>query len=382
MRTEPVREEARLREIEPAWRALVARAAEANPLYEPAMALPALNHLAGRQALVWLLVWAGAATRGERLIGLFPLAAERPFAAPWPRAWSLWHHRLGFLTTPLVDREFAAEACAGLAEWLLSAEAGARLFLQPFAGAGGPVDRALRAAFAARGCRIAAFDERTRAALACMPPAAGAGGRQDHGRHRTLRRLRRRLAGRGELAFTVVDRPPELPAAAHDFLALERAGWKGRRGTALDQSDRQRAFFLAAVDAWARTGACRIARLRLGGETIASLVLIVSGTHAWTWKIAHDERYAHCSPGALLMADLTARLLAEREFHLVDSCAPPDYPMVDRLWNGRFALADLFVDLRPKPASAAALVALERARRAAMRPLRRTVRRARAVTRR
>ena len=58
--------------------------------------------------------------------------------------------------------------------------------------------------------------------------------------------------------------PPPWPPRCRDFLALEAKGWKGAAGTALVQAPELRRFAEAAVDALARQGQARVARLLLG----------------------------------------------------------------------------------------------------------------------
>lgn len=365
LRLEEVRDAARLEAIAPAWRGLVAAAAEANPLFEPEMALPALRHLAPPRGFLWLAVWRDEAA-GAQLVGLFPLVPRRTFAGLPVPGLVMWHHVLGFMTTPPVKRDCLDEVCAAFAGWLASRR-GTRIFAQPMAVTGGPVDQALRRALLRRGARLAPFEPRSRAALASPLPGDVYLQCDGRARLRTYRRLHRRLAERGDLVFSVTGTDGDLESAAADFLTLEQAGWKGRRGTAMVQSAGQRAFFREAVAAWARIGACRIPRLVLDGTTVASLVLITSGARAWTWKIAHDERFAHFSPGVLLMIEVTRHLCDGGEFAFVDSCAPAGYPMIDRIWRERTEITDLVFDLRPGALSTPALFAAERARRLARR---------------
>ena len=62
------------------------------------------------------------------------------------------------------------------------------------------------------------------------------------------------------------------------------------------------------------------------------------------------------------------RLRDDTAIKLVDSCAVADHPMIDQLWSGRIAMADLLVPLAGRPAMAIA-IAGERLRRAVKRPL-------------
>ena len=55
-------------------------------------------------------------------------------------------------------------------------------------------------------------------------------------RHKEFKRLRRRLAEAGPVAFEIARSPGTVTAALQDFLALEAKGWKGAAGTALIQN--------------------------------------------------------------------------------------------------------------------------------------------------
>ena len=96
--------------------------------------------------------------------------------------------------------------------------------------------------------------------------------------------------------------------------------------------------------------------------------MLYSGDYGWFWKIAYDEEFARFSPGVQIALDLTDVLEADRNLELVDSCAVADHPMIDHLWAGRINMADWLVPL-DSPASFAVAAASERARRAALVPL-------------
>jgi hypothetical protein len=160
-------------------------------------------------------------------------------------------------------------------------------------------------------------------------------------RHKEFKRLRRRLAEAGRVAFEVARSPAAVTEALQDFLTLEAKGWKGAAGTALMQSPQLRRFAETAVDALARQGQGRVARLLLGSRPIACIVTLQSAGGVWCWKIAYDESLARFSPGVQAMMELTDALLADDTVAFADSCAAPDHPMIDHLWRERLAMAEL-----------------------------------------
>jgi hypothetical protein len=112
----------------------------------------------------------------------------------------------------------------------------------------------------------------------------------------------------------------------------------------------------------------RIDRMRFDDRTIAATITLYSGDYAWFWKIAYEEEFARFSPGVQIALDLTDVLEADRNLALVDSCAVADHPMIDHMWAGRINMADWLVPL-DSPASFAVAAASERARRAALAPI-------------
>ena len=158
-------------------------------------------------------------------------------------------------------------------------------------------------------------------------------------RHKEFNRLRRRLAEAGPVTFELARSPATVALALQGSLALEAKGWKGAAGTALVQDPELRRFAETAVDALARRGQARVARLLLGSQPIACIVTLQSAGGAWCWKIAYDESLARFSPGVQAMMELTEALLADEAVAFADSCATPDHPMIDHLWRDRLAMA-------------------------------------------
>lgn len=358
VRVEAVADPKRLEALVPQWRDLVRKAAVANVLYSPEMGLAAWRHLAGRERVTWLVAW-----RGDVMAGIWPVE-ERAFL-PGARftAVAPWHHALGFLTTPLVHADHVEAVADALAGHIVR-ETEARVFLQVQASWASPVQQAVMTAFDRKACLIRTVASYDRAALktrlsgaAYLKEMVGAG------RMKTAQRLRRRLEAIGAVKVETARTPAALTVAAEEFLALEKAGWKGRRGTAMAQVPGEAAFLRDAVNGWGKAGTCRVLRLTVDGKCIASLFILSEQKRAWLWKIAYDEAYHRYSPGVLAVIEATRLLLDKGGLELGDSCAPPDYPMIDRLWRQRLPLADMMVVLRDGRIPPDALVAAEKARR-------------------
>ncbi len=316
-----------------AWSALMARAIEPNAFYHPAWAravsASARGH-SGAKALV-------AFDARNRLIGLLPVqSAWRVLKLPIPVLVS-WQPYAP-LTTPMLDRDRAEDAAAGLID--AAAQAGARAILLDHHTAHGKAMAAFYGAARRRGASPRLLSEHQRALLDAARDAErlmldALGPKKT----KELRRQRNRLADGGAVAFAIATAPDDVADALEKFLALEAAGWKGRRGTALAQDAGDATFIRTAARALAAEGHCRIATLTRAGVPIAAGIVLRHAGRAYFFKVAHDESLARLSPGVQLTLDLTRHLAGDPEISDADSIAVADHPMIDRLWRDRLAIA-------------------------------------------
>lgn len=133
----------------------------------------------------------------------------------------------------------------------------------------------------------------------------------------SIRAARRRVEARGG-ATVAVATGDDVGAAFDRFVALEAAGWKGARGTALAQApamrDTIRAFLIAS-------GAAQVRSLYCEDTLAASLFGVsVAGTFA-AMKTTYDERLAELSPGSVLWADLIEACCADPAIGRLDGIA-------------------------------------------------------------
>jgi len=318
---------------EDAWRDLAARAGEPNAFAEPEFLIPALQRLASPRIRA-LLVWRDA--ERQSLIGLAAVAAPRlPFGLA-----ALWRSEQAGLPAALFDRAAGVEALAAIVAAIRAwrpRPVGLRL---PFAIADGSI-AAAAAALAARD-RLTLWDahRRSRAAL-ILGGKADFDARLDKRRRKEWSRQRRRLEELGP----VESRVGADAAAIEAFLAVEKSGWKGARGSALDAHAARASFAREALAGFAARDRLEIHTLTLKGEPIAAAVALHSGDRAFYWKTAYDERFAAFSPGVQVTLDLSRRLEREPGLALADSCAIADHPMIDRAWRDRIELVDLALSL-------------------------------------
>jgi CelD/BcsL family acetyltransferase involved in cellulose biosynthesis len=165
----------------------------------------------------------------------------------------------------------------------------------------------------------------------------------DAKRRKELKRLRARLGEVGVLSVDVLDSQGDLNPFVDGLLALERAGWKGERGTALAQDQQMAKALRAGLQAMHARGRVRFWQMSLDGKPIASLFALIDGSEACLGKIAYDESFSKFSPGVLIILEATQALFAEKGVTLADSNAIPDHPMINRIWRDRIACADVLV---------------------------------------
>jgi CelD/BcsL family acetyltransferase involved in cellulose biosynthesis len=185
----------------------------------------------------------------------------------------------------------------------------------PRISASSPTVRALRLAFRGRGFVLAR--------PAGATPVLELGGedleaRFSSRRRGDIRRARKRAQEIGSLAAEVAKpRPEEIGPMLEEFLAVEAAGWKGARGTALAHDPKRRQFFEEYAAATAADGTLRVSRLRIGDETAAAQLAVEHSGRLWLLKIGYDERFARCSPGTLLLLE-TARWAAANGLEAIE----------------------------------------------------------------
>ncbi|MEO9167186.1 MAG: GNAT family N-acetyltransferase [Aestuariivirga sp.] len=164
-----------------------------------------------------------------------------------------------------------------------------------------------------------------------------------HKRRKEFKRLRNRLTELGELKLESLNPNSNFNTFVEDFVQLEAQGWKGQRGTALGIEKDKISTFQQICEGLHHTGRLRFWILRFNGKPIAALFGVASGTQAQIIKIAYDESFAKYSPGVLLVLDATEAFFADPNLKLVDSCAIPDHPMINRIWRDRIGIADVLI---------------------------------------
>jgi CelD/BcsL family acetyltransferase involved in cellulose biosynthesis len=326
------------------WRELAARAIEPNGYYLPDWQLAVNASAPGRTDGSALSAWSDAEPSARQLIGLLPaISLWRACKIPLPALASADPY--GTLCTPLLDRDRAYDAVAGLMRQ--ANESGARALILRDMSLGGAAMRTITHVLGASGLKPYVLKSHARA---CLDASRDADQllRESLGpkKLKELRRQRSRLAEHGEVVFEVARTPAEVAGGLEIFLSLEASGWKGRRGTALNQNDGDASFIRRATLALAERGSCEIVTLRCGATAVAAAIVPRHQDRAFYFKLGIDERFAKFSPGVQLTLDLTRHLCADPAIRTADSTASAGHPMIDPIWRGRLAIGDVLIPLR------------------------------------
>jgi len=320
-----------------AWDCLAKHASEPNPFLESWYLLPSLHHLGARDTHILRFDMAGD------LAGLLPI--ERParyYRYPFPNITS-WHHPNMFCGAPLVARGAEIPFWRALLAWA-DRNAGAALFLHlrdlPLTGA---LHAALEQVLAEQRRQAEVVHREDRALLASpLGPQAYWDASLSAKKRKELRRQANRLADEGAVAFHRSTGTEGVAAWCEDFLRLERAGWKGKAGSALACSPATAALFAESLAGAADRGRLERLTLTLDDRPIAMLASFLAPPGAFSFKTAFDERFARFSPGVLLQQANLA-ILDNPAIAWTDSCAAADHPMIDHIWRERRPIGRLSI---------------------------------------
>jgi CelD/BcsL family acetyltransferase involved in cellulose biosynthesis len=211
---------------------------------------------------------------------------------------------------------------------------GRRLMSLPDMPLEGPAAEALKAAAERRGYWTEAGRQRRPLLLPTDADGADAFERMvTQKRRRELDRQLRKLCETGAVSLMSASSPSDIEAAFRMFADLETAGWKGRRGTALNRRRPIHEFARSAVMQLAQKGAATVDVLRVGDRPVAALVRLDHGGLSIPWKIAYDEGFAAFSPGRQLICDETRRWLSDPSVVRVDPVCEEGNPLFAGLWR-------------------------------------------------
>lgn len=327
-----------------AWSELAGQASEPNIFYEQWFLRPGLAQFDHHPDLRLFLLWAGEPGHSQ-LLGLLPLGPESRFGRwPVPHVQNWMHHNC-FLGTPLVREGFETLFWEQLLAALDAGDWPGFLHINGMT-IGGPLDSALRALCGDQKRRCDLVHSEARALLQSDLGSEAYLNATVRGKKRKeLRRQAKRLGEEGKVTYGRHLDAHGLDQWIDEFLQLERAGWKGESGSALDSSPETRAFFQQALAGAAAAGQLERRDIRLDGKPLAMLVNFLSPPGGFGFKTAFDEQYSRFSPGVLLQID-NLKFLDFPATRWIDSCAAQDHPMIDSLWSGRRHIGRFSIELR------------------------------------
>lgn len=314
---------------------LSAAAARGNPFHERTLVEAAARHLAGPGERLHLLR-TGAAPWEPVL----PLrhCAETPAGS----IWAVWSHVHALDTTPGGDGDFPALLNI-LFDFLR--ERRARVLRWATLPADTPFFEILVDWLEDNGLEHRVTKQVLRPVLRADAPEGAAlpATYLDGKRLREFRRSRRRLEELGTLRLKTFRGPHDAGRWLASFLEIERSGWKGAAGTAIDCRPGERAWFGQVMHRAAAEGRALIYALELAGRPIAMSVNLRAGTHVWCFKTAYREELARFSPGALMEYESTLAALDDPTVAWLDACTADDRGLMGALWRDRRPVVDLLI---------------------------------------
>jgi CelD/BcsL family acetyltransferase involved in cellulose biosynthesis len=323
-------------DIGPQWDDLVRRA-NSNVFMNPA-ALTAASGLGF--ARIWVLqAWEEGG--GERkLVGVWALQS-RKVAPFWPMLLEALPYNYAFLSSPVVDPAHVGEVIAAFFAAIEKSPSLPKVVSLQSLDAECLGYPAMLKELTRRGIEPLMLSETPRPFV-----TREFGVKRSGSTRKKLRQEWNRLSALGTVDV-VNDRTLDGALQAFEnFLALEKASWKGAKGTALLSDPRDAAFVRRLFQNLAGQGNASVALLRVNGEAISAQVLMYCGTTAYTWKTAFDAKYAKYSPGALLIDKITDELFAGADIQAINSCAV-ESSFMGQLWAGRRSMVDMLLDIGP-----------------------------------
>ncbi len=279
---------------------------------------------------------------GARLLALWPCRTVRRWGVPLPALMG-WTHGFSIFGAPLLASSDAEDGLKALLDAPRQLGLPPRL-LMPYLPLDGPFATILERILATAGQRRVDFWTHERGFLDISGERSSL--RETYlatqvspRKIRQLARFSRRMSAGGLVEYETVRDTDALAAAFTDYVALETAGWKGRAGTAIGKRPEEVDFLRRLVGSYGDSGRIRIDRLRRDGRSLAASLALESTSTFWFLKISHDEGEARNSPGAQLVERVTRSLLADQRIETADSCAPPNFPLIETFWGERRRLA-------------------------------------------
>lgn len=334
------------------WANLTASAAPGNIFAADWFMEPALRHCGHERSLRLAVVENAAGL----WLGALPLTLE-PQVGRWPApTWQGWHAANQFIGTPLI-RAGGEKAFwqALLAHFDRHPGLALALYIDTLPLTD-PSSLALIGLCAEQGRALHGHHTFTRPARIATRPVSGADADANNS---DLKKLNKRLDGlerklaqaHGPVALVLHQQSEACEPWLAAFLALERAGWKGRADSAIGCHKATAGLFREVIREGHKRHAVRLASLIAGERIVAMTSWLVADGRGYGFKMAFDEAFRSFAPGRLLMRRVAA-LAKDEAITLFDTCAVPDAPG-DPLWPDRRAFGSFAVGIGGRARKAA-----------------------------
>lgn len=323
------------------WTVLADQAAEPNCFAERWFLQPALA-LLGEPGEIKMAV---VTSKSGLLVGLMPLTVKASYGRIPIENVQNWKHHNAFLGAPLIRAGLETQFWEAVLVALDRSDWAKGLLHIDGLPENGRTLRGLRRA-ATRLDRPCETVYRTRRALLKSDATASEYWETSvrKKKRKEIARLSNRLEDLGTVEYRTLAAGEDAGPWIDSFLALEKAGWKGKAGTALGCNTALTGFFTTAMLGAHAAGKLDFHRIDLDGKPIAMLINFLSAPGGFSFKIAFDEEYARYSPGVLI-EKYNLRILERPEIGWLDSCAAEDHSMIDSIWTERRDILRVSVSL-------------------------------------
>jgi CelD/BcsL family acetyltransferase involved in cellulose biosynthesis len=135
---------------------------------------------------------------------------------------------------------------------------------------------------------------------------------------RNLRKARRRAARRGEVHFILADEGA-AQCTFDRLVDLHTARWRARDQAGVLADERIQRFHADVIKVLYPKAVARLYELRIAGQTAAAYYGFQDHNRAYAYISGFDPRFAHESPGSLLLAHVIADSASTgaQEFHFL-----------------------------------------------------------------
>lgn len=131
-------------------------------------------------------------------------------------------------------------------------------------------------------------------------------------------RRERKLMSGMEAEFRCFGEWREVEPLLDRIYDVEASGWKGREGTAINQSPETLRFYSRCIRNWAERGWLRLFTLSLGAEIVAFQINVLFRGVLTQLKVGYDERHSKLSPGQVLQLQLLRWAFARPDVRVYD----------------------------------------------------------------